>query len=89
MEEIGVAPKKMSNLVRAQKALGCLRGGEADAAVASTCGYVDQAHMIREVRAFAGVTPGDVRRRLGQPLARSFNRDDLSHFYNTVYLQSA
>jgi len=82
----GVGPKKLARLVRVQRALAHLRAGGAGAEVARTCGYVDQAHLTREVRAFCGRTPGALRRpRRETPLMRFFN-DGPHPSSGTVYL---
>lgn len=38
--------------------------GDALAGLAAECGYVDQAHLTRDVRDFSGMTPGELRARL-------------------------
>ena len=56
--EVGITPKSLARLSRFDRAVGLLRRGEnalADIAVSS--GYYDQAHLNREVREFAGVSP--------------------------------
>jgi len=57
--QIGVGPKQFARVARMQRAVGVLqRGpsrGTADTAVA--LGYFDQAHMSRDLRELAGVTP--------------------------------
>ncbi len=60
LDEAGVAPKLLARVLRFQRALGLLRSpaGEDLSSVALTCGYSDQAHLSREVRELAGVTPG-------------------------------
>ena len=60
LDEAGVAPKLLARVLRFQRAVGMLRSleGEDLSSVALTCGYSDQAHLSREVREFAGVTPG-------------------------------
>lgn len=59
LDEAGVAPKLLARVLRFQQAVRLLRtGAPADlATVALTCGYSDQAHLSREVRELAGVTP--------------------------------
>jgi len=85
----GLAPKKLSSIVRFQQALALLRAGEAGADVAVDCGYTDQAHLIREFRTLGGITPRMLLDRLDQPIARSFNGKRGSCFHKTVYLQEA
>jgi transcriptional regulator GlxA family with amidase domain len=51
-------------LLRFERALGLLgRDGVGLAEVAFRCGYFDQAHLARDVRAFADATPSDLARR--------------------------
>jgi AraC-like DNA-binding protein len=58
-ETVGVSPKAFARIARFQRALGAARGdaraGWAD--IAAAAGYYDQAHLIAEFRAIAGVTP--------------------------------
>ena len=55
-EQIGLSPRLFGRIVRFQRAFRTL-GRESGASVAARCGYADQAHLVREVRRFAGVTP--------------------------------
>jgi AraC-like DNA-binding protein len=55
-ERVGLAPRLFGRIVRFQRAYRYL-GSESGAAVAARCGYVDQAHLVREIRRFAGQTP--------------------------------
>lgn len=66
--EVGMTPKRFARLQRfqallpwLQKPLSAERGcQEASwAALALQCGYCDQAHMNRDFRAFAGITPSE------------------------------
>lgn len=55
-EHVGLPPRLFGRIVRFQRAfraLGTARGAD----VAARCGYVDQAHMIHEMRRFAGTSP--------------------------------
>lgn len=65
-QAIGVSPKRYARLMRFQKLLAALRacpeGRLTDLAL--SMGYSDQAHMNREFREFAGVTPMQYRLRL-------------------------
>ncbi len=58
--EIGLPPKRAARLVRFDHAVHRLASGEGAAAVAAGCGYVDQSHLHRDVRAFTGTTPATV-----------------------------
>jgi AraC-like DNA-binding protein len=60
--EIGLSPKTVARIARFQRAvrvLGTTPPGTFQAAVA--CGYADQPHFNREVRAMAGITPTELR----------------------------
>lgn len=58
-DTLGVGPKTFARLERFRRALGAARAHEAPswAAIAVDAGYYDQAHLIAEFRAIAGVTP--------------------------------
>ncbi|MBO0810147.1 MAG: AraC family transcriptional regulator [Actinobacteria bacterium] len=55
--QIGLTPKRAAQLVRFDHAAHQLAAGGSAAEVAADSGYVDQSHLHRDVRAFAGVTP--------------------------------
>ena len=56
--EIGLPPKTVARLIRFNRALGRARSDDASwASIAATCGYADQAHLIREFIQFAGESP--------------------------------
>jgi len=58
-ETVGVSPKGYARIARFQRALGAARedGRAGWASIAAAAGYYDQAHLIAEFRAIAGVTP--------------------------------
>jgi len=58
--EVGVGPKRFARIVRLQRTIEALRRGGGHARVAAEAGFADQAHMVRELRALAGVTPGAI-----------------------------
>ncbi|MFI9723097.1 helix-turn-helix domain-containing protein [Streptomyces sp. NPDC052396] len=65
-EQIGVTPKAAARILRFHKAFRLITDETrqpALATVAAVCGYSDQAHLTREVRAFAGRTPRSLRPR--------------------------
>lgn len=53
---VGISPKLLDRIQRFQRSLH-LMGSVPLAEVALSCGYYDQAHLIRDWRQFAGVTP--------------------------------
>ena len=55
--QLGITPKRAARLVRFDHAAHLLAAGHAAAGVAVESGYVDQSHLHREVKAFAGLTP--------------------------------
>jgi AraC-like DNA-binding protein len=58
-EQIGLPPKAIGRILRFQRAFGFVQRETAMpwAQVAQVCGYYDQAHMLRDFRAFAGFPP--------------------------------
>ena len=60
-EQAGVAPKQFARIERFRRLVRRLPGRASWAALALETGYVDQAHMIREFRAFSGTSPGRYR----------------------------
>jgi AraC-like DNA-binding protein len=83
----GLGPKRLARLARAQGALSDLRAGRAGAPVAQAWGYVDQAHLTREIRMFSGRTPGMVHRDRSETLLMSsFNNRGPGPSSGTVYL---
>lgn len=62
---VGLTPKRFSRLQRFQAVLRGKATGDASTWVtlAADCGYADQSHLVRDFRAFAGLTPDDYLRR--------------------------
>ena len=58
-ETVGVSPKAFARIARFHRALGAAREDARAgwAGIAAAAGYYDQAHLIAEFRAIAGVTP--------------------------------
>jgi AraC-like DNA-binding protein len=63
---LGVRPKQHLRYLRFERLLPRLLAGEPCAALAVDCGYVDQSHLIRDVQAFAGTSPGALQREFAQ-----------------------
>lgn len=56
---VGLSPKELARIVRFQAVIDMVRSGELGgwAGAAAAFGYSDQAHLCREFKEFAGVTP--------------------------------
>jgi AraC-like DNA-binding protein len=86
-EEVGLAPKPFSRIVRFQRALWLLRGPLRTIEVAYESGYFDQPHFNREFKELSGVTPGAYirtvnRTSIGQDVEEAVK---MSPLYNTIY----
>jgi AraC-like DNA-binding protein len=59
-EEVGLTPKQHVRVQRFRSVLRRIRTGQHTywARLAAECGYYDQAHLINEFQALAGVNPG-------------------------------
>lgn len=56
----GYGPKTLARVLRMNRALDAARAGRPFADTAVACGYADQAHLAREVRALTGVPLGEL-----------------------------
>jgi AraC-like DNA-binding protein len=60
-EQVGLSPKVTARVLRFHRAMDLMtRGLPSWVDIALTCGYYDQAHMNREVRALSGLTPTEL-----------------------------
>ncbi|HEY7496944.1 MAG TPA: helix-turn-helix transcriptional regulator [Vicinamibacterales bacterium] len=57
-QDVGLTPKAFSRIIRLQSALRRIREGQPLSDVAVACGYYDQAHMTRDFRQLAAMSPG-------------------------------
>src|SRR5262249_14315437 len=59
---VGLGPKQLARILRFQGVLDRVERGERFdwAALAADLGYADQAHLVREVAAFAGLSPTEL-----------------------------
>jgi AraC-like DNA-binding protein len=64
--ELGLPPKALARIIRFSRVTKMLGRNHVNhwARIAQSCGYYDQAHLIREFRSFAGSTPGEYLGRL-------------------------
>lgn len=67
-DEIGLTPKTVARMARFNRALFQARrqGGGRWAELANECGYADQAHLVRDFKAFVGASPTAWQARLDQ-----------------------
>lgn len=74
-EEVGLSPKGVARVYRLQRVLLALSSGMPAAQAAVLCGYHDQAHLIRDVKAMTGLTPSAlIRLRGGHPPGSPLDR---------------
>ena len=60
-DHIGLPPKTVARVIRFNRAVTALSSGTPRIAeIAAACGYADQAHLARDVRALGGITPGEL-----------------------------
>lgn len=58
---VGIGPKELCRVLRLGRALRQVRTGPSSwADIAATSGYCDQSHLVRELRAIAGVRPSEL-----------------------------
>jgi AraC-like DNA-binding protein len=58
---VGITPKRFGRVLRFQRATALARSAALDwTRVAHACGYYDQAHLIRDCRELADMTPSDL-----------------------------
>lgn len=67
-EQVGVGAKQYARLKRFRAVVAGVRQGQRIewAHVAADCGFHDQPHLVREFRAFAGMTPGAYATQRGE-----------------------
>jgi uncharacterized glyoxalase superfamily protein PhnB/AraC-like DNA-binding protein len=62
-DAVGMPPKRVARILRFERLTALIRADPALdwARAAAECGFADQAHLVREVRDLAGVTPTQLR----------------------------
>jgi AraC-like DNA-binding protein len=75
LRDVGLAPKRFARITRFRAVIGRRTADPAApwAAVAHDLGYTDQAHLVREFREFAGVSPAAWFSRGGEGLSDGIN----------------
>jgi methylphosphotriester-DNA--protein-cysteine methyltransferase len=81
-ERVGIGPKALARVLRLQSLVARLdaeRAPVAWAELACDAGYADQAHLVREARDLAGVTPTELLRERRNEMSDSFNPSSNAH----------
>ena len=65
-EQIGLTPKAYGRVIRFDRAVTALRGSAGLAEIAYDSGYADQAHLTREFRELAGLSPTRFRAAMAE-----------------------
>ena len=74
-DQVGMTPKRLARLVRFDRLVDEVRSGKTDwSSLAVRMGYADQAHLVREVRAFSGLSPVSLSAMLTQPVQSESTR---------------
>jgi AraC-like DNA-binding protein len=64
-EQVGLPPKTVARIMRFDRAVALLAApGARLADIAFVCGYYDQAHLNRDFREFAGISPASLARQM-------------------------
>jgi AraC-like DNA-binding protein len=75
LEQVGMAPKAMARVLRLQTALRAHLAGHSWAQAAVQARYHDQAHLVHDVKALTGLTPGRLAElRRGAPPGSALDR---------------
>jgi AraC-like DNA-binding protein len=70
-EIVGIEPRRFVQIMRFHNALTMIAEGDELAAVAAACGFSDQPHMARQIKAISGLPPSSLRMRLGDRAYRA------------------
>jgi AraC-like DNA-binding protein len=62
-EHVGVPPKTLARILRFNRAVELMPTALSWTEISLTCGYYDQAHMVRDFNQFAGSSPTEFARR--------------------------
>ena len=82
---VGLGPKRLSEVVRFQRAVQLRRSGLQGSAAAARCGFSDQSHMLRSFKAFAGLSFERFPLASETGPGRYYNGTGASHSSYTIY----
>jgi AraC-like DNA-binding protein len=85
-KNIGASPKQLSRVLRAQKAIACIRAGLDVQDVIGRCGFSDQSHLIRDVVDHSNRSPAELTNLATSNACSFFNTSEVSAFCGTTYL---
>jgi AraC-like DNA-binding protein len=87
LSEVGIGPKLLCRILRFQQVFRAVERNDSGwAAVATDCGYYDQAHLIRDFQQFARQTPAVLFAETSLLTQAFTRRDRTSDFSNTPAL---
>ncbi|MEO8586309.1 MAG: helix-turn-helix domain-containing protein [Acidobacteriota bacterium] len=86
---IGLSPKVFSRIVRFQNLVRIAPGADGWASAAAECGYFDQAHLVRDVRNFAAVSPSNLLRRPGDFSRHFVSEERLAALFDVGFVQDS
>lgn len=84
---VGLTPKLFSRIVRFQHLVRIAPRADGWASAAADCGYFDQAHLVRDVRDFAGVSPSNLLRRPGDFSSHFVSEDRMAALFDDGFFQ--
>jgi AraC-like DNA-binding protein len=68
---VGLSPQRYTALMRFHRAISMIDSGERLAVVAADCGYCDQPHMARQIKAVSGLPASLLGQRLGSEVFKN------------------
>lgn len=72
---VGIEQRKFATLMRFHRAVSMIDAAHKLATVAAECGYSDQSHLARDIKAISGIPSTSLRRRLGADVYQALYTD--------------